>query len=184
MSTGASIAPRRLAAAFCPAARRFWAAASRRWRQDGRKYTRALATAGDNSVRSAPRILQVAPRALRIGYTGPVAPINTGQVAPVLFARLSVLRHIGPDCCAAPSVAKAIAALAVLLATALRHVLRPGPGRLIFGERLWTLLLHFRRRRRFRRRCWRRCEACRCCGRRCWSWVGMLDTSSRRRLVA
>src|SRR5687767_3486237 len=112
----------------------------RHWRQDGWKCAPALATVRiKKHVTMAMRVLQVAPCTLRIRYTRPITPVNTGKGAAVLFTRLSVLRYVGPDCCAATSVAKAIAALVVLLATALRHVFGPRPRRIILGERLWTL---------------------------------------------
>jgi hypothetical protein len=132
---------------------------SRGWRpgrQDGWNCALATATARvKKHVRTALRVLQFAPRTLRIRYTRPITPVNTGKGAAVggPFTWLSVLRYIGPDRGAAASVAKAIAALTVLLATALRHVLGPRPRRPVLGERLWALLLHFRRRRRFGRRC-------------------------------
>ena len=149
-------------------------------RHDGWKHALAPATARvKKHVRAALRILHVThPRTLRVRHAGPKTPVNTKKATEVPFTRLSVLRYIGPDSGAAASVAKAIAALVVLLATTLRHVFGPRPRRPILGECLWTLLLHFRRGRRFGRRCWRRREAC--CWRRCWSWVGTLDTSSRR----
>ena len=161
---------------------------SRALRKDGSNPAPALATAGDIWVRNAARINIVCPvvrpRTLRIRYTGPITPVDTGKRDAVLFTWLSVLPSIVPECGAAASVAKAIAALAILLAITLRYVLGHGPRRLILGERLRTLLLlHGRRRRRFGRRCWRRRET-RWCGRRCWNWVGMLDTSSRWHLIA
>jgi hypothetical protein len=141
------------------------------------------------------------PRALRVRYTGPVTPINTGKVTimeTVPFTTLSVLQGRGPDRGAATSVAKPVAAFAIVRATALRHVRRPGPRRKIVCDVLVerrthdarTWLLHVGERRRVLRKRWR-CRRLHRRGRtigwrrRCRRiWVRMLDAPSPRRFVA
>jgi hypothetical protein len=141
------------------------------------------------------------PRALRIRYAGPVTPVNTGTgaiIRTVRFTSLSVLQGRGPDRGAAPSIAKPIAALAIVRATTLRHVLGPGSRRIILREapvewrtpepRTW--LIHFGERRGvLRRRRGHRGQRRR--GRNLGLrrryrriWVRMLDAASPRRFVA
>ena len=85
------------------------------------------------------RILHIVrPFALRIRYAGPASPINTRKEAAlaVPFTSLPQREVPCPDRGAASSIAKPVAALVVLRATALRHVLRPGACRFIPPDRL------------------------------------------------
>jgi hypothetical protein len=76
--------------------------------------------------------------ALRIGYAGPATTIDTGTVEAivVLFTWLAVCCATAPERGAVFSVAKPVAALAIVRATPLRHVLGPGYLRAIVHDEL------------------------------------------------
>jgi hypothetical protein len=101
--------------------------------------TAALVITGGKGVRRAFRILIVdRQRALRIRHAGPATPVDTGKVAAPLVrvTSLSVSQARRPDRGAAASVAKAVAALVIVRATACRHVLGPGSRGIILCDSL------------------------------------------------
>jgi hypothetical protein len=149
----------------------------------GTNDTAAFVITGGKGVRRAFRILIVdRQRALRIRHAGPATPVDAGKVgAPLVrITSLSVSQARGPDRGAATSVAKAVAALAIVCATACRHVLGPGSRGIILRDSLVDRRALESRRRLTRvgerrgvlQRCWCHRYLCR-----------MFDAPPRRRVV-
>jgi hypothetical protein len=106
---------------------------------DGSSNTPAFTRTRDVGVGDADWIFLVAyPRTLRIGYTRPATPVNAGiEDAVVVFFTLHAIPCVtGPEWGAAISVAKPIAALVILRASAVRHVFGPGSLRTIIEDGL------------------------------------------------